>query len=173
MLLINSDAAGTSLHPSQRPTVGRVGPSMSRGSRKLSWIDLDAGFLDDLGPVRRLAVYERTERLRRAAARIGADLARGRVCEHERRRAKAICVWKQRQSVGLLDKAELFALTTRIRRATRLPDVIALCDEVERLACSATQPKQPAPVALHKPGCIECERRRKQTRDLRCSVTAQ
>jgi hypothetical protein len=53
MLLINSDAAGTSLHPSQRPTVGRVGPSMSRGSRKLSWIDLDAGFLDDLGPVRR------------------------------------------------------------------------------------------------------------------------
>ena len=94
MLLINSDAAGTSLHPSQRPTVGRVGPSMSRGSRKLSWIDLDAGFPDDLGPVRRLAVYERTERLRRAAARIGADLARGRVCEHERRRAKAICVWK-------------------------------------------------------------------------------
>ena len=24
---------------------------------------------------------------------------------------------------------------------------------------------QPAPVALHKRGCIECERRRKQTRD--------
>ena len=24
---------------------------------------------------------------------------------------------------------------------------------------------QPAPVALHKPGCIECERRRKQTRE--------
>jgi hypothetical protein len=39
-----------------------------------------------------------------------------------------------------MDRAELFALTTRVRRATRLPDVIALCDEVERLACSATQP---------------------------------
>ena len=64
-----------------------------------------------------------------------------------------------------MDRAELFSLTTRICRATRLPDVIALCDEAERLACSATQPTQPAPVALHKPGCIECERRRKQTRD--------
>jgi hypothetical protein len=67
-----------------------------------------------------------------------------------------------------MDRTELFALTTRVRRATRLPDVIALCDEVERLACSATPPTvalQPTPVALHKPGCIECERRRKQTRD--------
>ena len=36
-----------------------------------------------------------------------------------------------------MDRAELFALTTRIRRATRLPDVIALCDEVERLARSS------------------------------------
>ena len=64
-----------------------------------------------------------------------------------------------------MDRAELFALTTRIRRDTRLPDVIALCDEVERLACSATPSTQYAPVALHKAGCIECERRRKQTRD--------
>ena len=67
-----------------------------------------------------------------------------------------------------MDRTELFALTTRVRRATRLPDVIALCDEVERLARSATPPTvavQPAPAALHKPGCIECERRRKQTRD--------
>jgi hypothetical protein len=39
-----------------------------------------------------------------------------------------------------MDRAELFALTTRVRRATRLPDVIALCDEVERLARSATPP---------------------------------
>jgi hypothetical protein len=30
----------------------------------------------------------------------------------------------------------------RIRRATRLPDVIALCDEVERLARSATPPAE-------------------------------
>ena len=64
-----------------------------------------------------------------------------------------------------MDKAELFALTTRVRRATRLPDVIALCDEVERLARSATQPAAPAPVALYKLGCTGCERRRKQTRD--------
>ena len=64
-----------------------------------------------------------------------------------------------------MDIAELFALTTRIRRATRLPDVIALCDEVEPLARTATPPTvalQPAPVALHKPGCMN-ERRR--TRD--------
>jgi hypothetical protein len=64
-----------------------------------------------------------------------------------------------------MDRAELFALTTRVRRATRLPDVIALCDEVERLARSATPPMvtvQPAPVALPKPGCID---RRKQTRE--------
>ena len=63
-----------------------------------------------------------------------------------------------RQLIGSMDRAELFALTTRIRRATRLPDVIALCDEVERLARSATLPTvalQPAPVALHRPGCIE------------------
>ena len=56
-----------------------------------------------------------------------------------------------------MDRAELFALTTRVRRATRLPDVIALCDEVERLARSTTPPTvalQPAPVALHKPGCM-------------------
>ena len=69
--------------------------------------------------------------------------------------------------IRTVDRTELFALTTRVRRATRLPDVIALCDEVERLACSATPPTvalQPAPVALHKSGCIECERRRKQTR---------
>ena len=66
-----------------------------------------------------------------------------------------------------MDRTELFALTTRIRRATRLPDVIALCDEVERLARSATLPTvalQPAPVALHRPGCMN-ERRRKRTRD--------
>ena len=65
-----------------------------------------------------------------------------------------------------MDRTGLFALTTRVRRATRLPDVIALCDEVERLARSTTPPTvalQPEPVALHKPGCIECERRRKQT----------
>ena len=37
-----------------------------------------------------------------------------------------------------MDRAELFSLMTRIRRATRLPNVIALCDEVERLALSAT-----------------------------------
>ena len=41
-----------------------------------------------------------------------------------------------------MDRAELFALTTRVRRATRLPDVIALCDEVERLARSATPPAE-------------------------------
>ena len=69
-----------------------------------------------------------------------------------------------------MDRAELFALTTRIRRAARLPDVIALCDEVERLACRATASTQYAPVAPHKAGCIECERRRKRTR---CSVSAQ
>ena len=63
-----------------------------------------------------------------------------------------------------MDRAELFALTTRVRRATRLPDVIALCDEVERLARSATPPTvalQPAPVASARatyryrgPGCL-------------------
>jgi putative tryptophan/tyrosine transport system substrate-binding protein len=33
-----------------------------------------------------------------------------------------------------MDRTEFFALTTGVRRATLLPDVIALCDEVERLA---------------------------------------
>ena len=107
------------------------------------------------------------------------EQARGRVCEYERRRAKAICVWEQdldqlghaaticyssdktcnsryapvdiagellaRSSTNSskcnsMDRTGLFALTTRVRRATRLPDVIALCDEVERLARSATPP---------------------------------
>jgi hypothetical protein len=36
-----------------------------------------------------------------------------------------------------MDRAELFALTTRIRRATR--PVIALCDEVERAIRSLFQ----------------------------------
>jgi hypothetical protein len=40
-----------------------------------------------------------------------------------------------------MDKPELFALTTRVRRATRLPDVITLCDEVERLARSVARPR--------------------------------
>src|ERR1700738_458228 len=62
---------------------GRSGPgsgslrrsrAVSRGSRGPSWIDLDAGFLDDLGPMLRLAVHQRAERLRRATARINAKL---------------------------------------------------------------------------------------------------
>jgi hypothetical protein len=74
-----------------------------------------------------------------------------------------------------MDRAELFALTTRVRRATRLPDVIALCDEVERLArsgytahgsatactCSVT------PVGLYERAQAQADARP------RCSVSAQ
>ncbi len=33
-----------------------------------------------------------------------------------------------------MEKSDLFELTKRLRRSTRQPDVIALCDEAERLA---------------------------------------
>ena len=57
----------------------------------------------------------------------------------------AVCLWNfevSQDTRASMDRTELFALTTRIRRATRLPDVIALCDEVERLARSATPPAE-------------------------------
>jgi hypothetical protein len=42
-----------------------------------------------------------------------------------------------------MDRTELFELTTKIRRSTRLPDVIALCDEAERLACGVVSTAAP------------------------------
>ena len=68
-----------------------------------------------------------------------------------------------------MDRAELLALTTRIRRATRLPDVIALCDEAERLVVSTAAPTVAPVVSIQAPivntvvstgNCPVCEARR-------------
>ena len=68
-----------------------------------------------------------------------------------------------------MDRAELLALTTRVRRATRLPDVIALCDEAERLVVSTAAPTVAPVVSTQAPivntvvstgDCPVCEARR-------------
>jgi hypothetical protein len=67
-----------------------------------------------------------------------------------------------------MDKAELFALTARLRRATHLPDVIALCDEAERMALGVVSTPAPvvstqAPIAsavVSTSDCPVCEARR-------------
>ena len=67
-----------------------------------------------------------------------------------------------------MDRAELFALTTRVRRATRLPDVIALCDEAEPLTRSATACAcSVTPAGLYERAQAQADARP------RCSVSAQ
>src|SRR3954471_19508593 len=74
--------ASTSVQGPKRSGLGIGTPVPSSVTRKslaviewcLSWIDLDAGVLDDLAPVRGLGAHQRAERVRRAAAGIGAEL---------------------------------------------------------------------------------------------------
>ena len=65
-----------------------------------------------------------------------------------------VCLWNLQVSQDTrasMDRAELFALTTRICRATRLPDVIALCDEAERLVVSTAAPTVAPVVSTQAP----------------------
>ena len=87
-----------------------------------------------------------------ADALAGREQARGRIRKHERRRAKAICVWNK----GVRQLGHVGAIcysSSRLRRQLpRLLDLLAICDEAERLARGVVSTA--APVVSTRLSCV-------------------